>query len=99
MGSNRGLRLRVFQELAFSANIAAVLIIVFLACASASWAASDKGYSNASDAGYYFLKATIRLTDSLHLPTVNQVSAEAVARSEQTRWFYRGQVMLLLVSL
>lgn len=99
MGLNRSLRMRVFQELAFSGNIAAILMIVFLAYASASWATSDKGYSQASDAGYYFLKATIRLTDFLHLPTLNQVSAEAVARNEQTRWFYRGQVMLLLVSL
>ena len=99
MGLNRSLRLRAFQELAFSANIAAVLMIVFLACPSASWAASDKGYSNASDAGYYFLRATVRLTDFLHLPTVNEVSAEAVARNEQTRWFYRGQVMLIMISL
>jgi hypothetical protein len=99
MGLNRSLRLRVFQELAFSANIAAVLVIIFLACASTSWATSDKGYSNASDAGYYFLKAAIRLTDFLHLPTVNEVSAEALARNGQTQWFYRGQVILLLVSL
>jgi hypothetical protein len=87
------------QELAFSTNIAAVLVIVFLACVSASWTTGDRGYSNASDAGYYFLKSTIRLTDFLHLPTVNEVSAEAVARNEQTRWFYRGQVILLLVSI
>lgn len=99
MGLNRSLRLRVFQELAFSANIAAVLVVVFVGCASASWATSDKGYSNAGDAGYYFLKATIRLTDFLHLPTVSVVSAEAVARNGQTQWFYRGQVILLLISL
>ena len=99
MGLNRSLRLRAFQELAFSANIAAVLVIIFLACVSASWAADANGTSNASDAGYCFLRATIRLTDFLHLPTVNPVSAEVLARSEQTRWFIRGQVILLLVSL
>jgi hypothetical protein len=99
MRLNRTVRLRVFQEFAFSASIAAVLVIVFLACAWASWATSDKGHSNASDAGYYFLRATIRLTDFLHLPTVNEVTTEAVARKEQTHWFYRGQVILLLVSL
>src|SRR5215469_5537997 len=99
MELNHSVRLRGFQELAFSANIAAVLIIVFLACASAGWTTASNAYSNASDAGYYFLKATIRLTDFLHLPTINQVSAEAVARNGQTQGFYRGQVMLLLVSL
>jgi hypothetical protein len=75
MALNRGRGLRVFQELLFSANIAAILVIVFLNCASASWAVGDKGYSNASDAGYYFSKAEFRLTDFLRLPTVNQVSA------------------------
>src|SRR5579871_277721 len=99
MGSNRSLRLRVVQELAFSANIAAILLIVFLARASATWMVSDKGYSHASDAGYYLFKATIRLTDFLHLPTVNRVSTEGVARIEQTPWFDRGQILLLVVSL
>lgn len=99
MALNRNRGMRVVQELVFSANIAAVLVTVFLNCVSASWTTSDRGYSNASDAGYYFLKATIRLADFLHLPTVNEVSAEAVARNEQSQWFYRGQLVLLLVSL
>lgn len=99
MGLNGSLRLRAVQEIAFSANVAAVLLIVFLACVSASWATSASGHSNANDSRYYFLKSTIRLTDFLHLPTVNEVSTEAVARNEQTRWFYLGQIILLLVSL
>jgi hypothetical protein len=78
----RGDILLAVQELLFSANIAcaaAYALSLYVSRSVGPW-------TPLNDAGYYFLRGAVRVSDVLHLGAANPVSTHAVARGESILW-------------
>jgi hypothetical protein len=92
--------LRTAQDLLFCANVAIAAVFTILIYVVKSGVSGESGYSSShSDLVYWFRRAAIRITDLLHLPTVNSVATDAAARLRPTQWGHFGQELIILISV
>jgi hypothetical protein len=91
----RGDRIRSFQEIMFSANIATALGYAALLYISNN----ENGWSAANDAGYYFLRSAFKLNDVLRLRSISAVSTDRVAREFPNRWSQVGSEVSTLLAV
>lgn len=83
------------NEIAFSLNLGAALgyALVFY-CLANLVSETPK-----NDAGYYFLRTAVRVNDILHVPFVELVTPEMVARKEAGHWSTIGEELTTVIPL